>query len=827
MRELICVLGMHRSGTSMLCEILQGFGIYFGEAKELYGGDEYNKDGYFEIKEIRLIYDKIFKELHSSWRASALLADEELETWSEREYYEGWLCSVLSTRLTGQEGKAGFKEPSTSLLLPVMKKVWKRLRMKTQYAIMVRSPKEVAASLKRREGMEEGQAVRLWMKYYISILKHTAGERVSFFHKEQFMRDKEKVFHKLDNEFFGGRLTRQGETEQSLAPFIKREYFHAVSHEEVSAARGNALAEEMYAYLQKLCEGEEIIEECYEKALYFETRYKETEEQFALWDAYAEMEYRKEQMQSFAIWSSFYEQWLKVKVYGVNVFENLRKKGMKKIGVYGEENVCEFLLKECENAGMKAVRLRLPKVERVDLVILAAAGLEEEVKKTKRLIRHFLYENKTDCGIATLQELLQKAWEQEAYKEACKRRKASKRVLIFRSQSLCYSSTDYFADCLAKEFAKAGYTPEVLVLSGNEKGQLGEKDAEKLEETLEKEYFAVLDFNSNLPSAVLEDGSYYLDRLCAPFYNILLDHPLYFHAALKENIKDYRVCCIDKNHVEYVKKYYPHIKESIFFPLAGIYCGSYEELKPFEERKMELFLPATYKNTKEYEAEIALTIPEVQEGIWYAVGLLKENPAMPLEEALEKMLEVQELDCLDKNGRATMFHAHFLIDMYMNAWYREQVVRTLLEQGVSLYVCGEGWENFLLEEMPTEETVGAERGRLHILPAVEFKETGEMMEDAKIVLNIVYAFKNGCHDRMLTTMLAGAVSVSAANPYIEENFNSEELCCYDLAHWDKLAELLKQLLSKPEQLRKLSRNGYEKAVREHTWEVRAAKFIPK
>lgn len=819
MKDLICVLGMHRSGTSMLCEILQGLGIYFGEHEDLYGGDKYNKDGYFELKEIRLIYDEIFKELHSSWRATSLIEENAFSSWGDREYYEGWLCNVLGTKLLEKTVPVGFKEPSTAVLLPLMKEVFRRLGKKTKYAVMVRSPRETAASLRRREGMEQGQAIRLWLKYYISILKYTAGERVFFFHKEQFLENREEVFAKLDRGFFGGNLELEGGTEQMLAPFIKEEYFHTISNTETAEAWENELAEELYAYLLGLCKTERT-DECLEQALLFETKYRESQEGFALWDAYAEMEYRKEQMQSFAVWCSFYEQWLKVKVCGVDVFSWLQKRGIKKIGVYGEEKVCGLFLWESEGTGMETVRIKLPKVEETDAIILAMTGKEEEMKKTKRLIRHFLYENRRDCEIIALPELLQEVWEEEEYKNARLKQEKTKKILIFRSRSLCYSSTDYFADCLGAEFTKAGYEPQILLLLENENGQLSTECEKELEETLEKKYAAIFDFNSNLPAAVLEDGSRYLDRLCAPFYNILLDHPLYFHAALKEKVKDYRVCCIDRGHAEYVKKYYAHIKESIFFPLAGIYCGNYELLKPFGERKMDIFLPATYKNPQEYEREIAQAIPEVQEGIWFAINLLKENPAMPLEEALEKMLEKQEMDCLDKNGKATMFHAHFLVDMYMNAWYRHQVVSTLLQKGISLYVCGEGWEAF-----PIEEIIGENVGQLHIFAAVEFKETARLMEDAKIVLNIAYAFKNGCHDRMLTTMMAGAVSVTAINPYIEEYFNAEELCCYHLEQWEELAKLLYKWLSEPEKLEKISRNGYEKAIKGHTWEERTARLI--
>ena len=151
----------------MLCGILEGFGVTFGASHLLYQGDEYNRDGYFEIKEIRLIYEKLFSEICSSWRSTALLKEEifEKEKAARADYYAGWIADSVEKCMGGVEKLWGFKEPSTSLLLPLVKRSFSFLKRKPLYAVMVRNPIEVAASLRRREGMEEGQALRLYMKY--------------------------------------------------------------------------------------------------------------------------------------------------------------------------------------------------------------------------------------------------------------------------------------------------------------------------------------------------------------------------------------------------------------------------------------------------------------------------------------------------------------------------------------------------------------------------------------------------------------------------------------------------------------------------------------
>ena len=244
-------------------------------------------------------------------------------------------------------------------------------------------------------------------------------------------------------------------------------------------------------------------------------------------------------------------------------------------------------------------------------------------------------------------------------------------------------------------------------------------------------------------------------------------------------------------------------------------AGEYENLPPFEERKMDFFLPATYDRPEKYEWEIAQAIPDIQDGIWNIIEQMKKKPGISMEEALEKMLVDQEMDCLDRNGKATVFHAHFLADMYINAYYRERAVKELLKSGIRLYVCGQGWEQF----------EGEGKENLTIIPAVDFKEISGLMQQAKIVLNIAYAFKNGCHDRVLSTMLAGAVSVTSENPYMKSHFSEDEIVFYQMEELEKLPVLLQNLVKDEARLKDIARRGYEKAAKSHTWQIRAKELM--
>ena len=460
-----------------------------------------------------------------------------------------------------------------------------------------------------------------------------------------------------------------------------------------------------------------------------------------------------------------------------------------------------------------------------ETLVIADSGRKADAERSGEFIREYLRAGAAECEILYLDELLKDSYEEEMYRrekdrknidagrngmkewQGTKEENQKKGILIFKSRSLCYASTDYFAERLAEAFEKSGYRADILDFDNE--GDI------RLEEALKREYSALFDFNSDLPKAYMEDGRHYLDCFHAPFFQILLDHPMYFHASLKENLKEEYVCCIDEGHAEYVKRYYPNVKGAFCMPIPGIPAGDLEKLPSLEERKMDIFLPATYENPEKYEQEIGQAIPDIQEGIWDIINQMKKTPELSMEKALENMLVSQEMDCLDRKGKATIFHAHFLADMYINAYYREKAVKELLKSGIKIHACGQGWERFVCEG----------RENLTVIPAVDFKEISGLMKQAKIVLNIAYAFKNGCHDRVLSTMLAGAVSVTSKSPYMEMHFSEEDLVFYRMGELEKLPELLRETARNINGLKRIAQNGYRKAAEEYTWEKRVQEFM--
>ncbi|MEX0585828.1 MAG: hypothetical protein WD176_04250, partial [Pirellulales bacterium] len=67
-RRIICVLGMHRSGTSLVTRLLNLLGVDLGVSAALRPADRFNPTGYWEHQAFIDINDELLRRLGGSWR---------------------------------------------------------------------------------------------------------------------------------------------------------------------------------------------------------------------------------------------------------------------------------------------------------------------------------------------------------------------------------------------------------------------------------------------------------------------------------------------------------------------------------------------------------------------------------------------------------------------------------------------------------------------------------------------------------------------------------------------------------------------------------------
>ncbi len=171
MRNVIVVLGVDRSGSSLCANFLHQAGIYLGN--DLVGGNEYNERGYFESTETLIINDAILAEMSRAW--DTLYGLQPLVPfWWRTATMQGWLDAVtrlIENRMRGTEGALGFKDPRFCLLLPLWKEAFAACGLAPRFLLNLRHPGAVAKSLATRNRFSTAYSELYWIEHYCSVIE--------------------------------------------------------------------------------------------------------------------------------------------------------------------------------------------------------------------------------------------------------------------------------------------------------------------------------------------------------------------------------------------------------------------------------------------------------------------------------------------------------------------------------------------------------------------------------------------------------------------------------------------------------------------------------
>ena len=384
------------------------------------------------------------------------------------------------------------------------------------------------------------------------------------------------------------------------------------------------------------------------------------------------------------------------------------------------------------------------------------------------------------------------------------------KVLIFQSKRLSYDSSWCFAEMLCRSLKRQGISVRPFLLSEDIAGQEEELRA------LTKEHFdGIFDINSRLPNVMLDDR-YYPDYFDAPFFHMIVDHPMHLHYSLQIPLQNYYVLCLDRYHQNYIKKYYPHIKEAIFFPFAGISARDFmpdiPRNIPMKDRPMDLLFPGTYTPLDYYREQMQDVSSDQWEMTEHILSKMKRGSTDTIDE-----LYRQEI-LPDTDFFALKLHKSRLIDRYIREWYREEILQTLLEAGIHVHVMGFRWEMY-----DTKYS-----SRLVIHPPCSYVEQLRALTESKMILNVQPLFQDGPHDRVMNAMMNRSVAVTDGCRYLSEYFhNGEDLVLYDRNRREDAALQISGLLKDADYLEMIAAKGYQKTFQMHTWDQRIQNFVRK
>jgi hypothetical protein len=164
----IAVVGMHRSGTSLVARLLNAMGCYAGEERDFPAPDVFNPTGYWEHRDVWALDEEILATLETSWLEPARadltrLSDDAQLLFAAR--------ARAIARALDKHGTWMMKDPRLAILFPI----WREALDQPIIVLVWREPAAVARSLEGRDALPFVLGLALWEEYTRAMLAATAG----------------------------------------------------------------------------------------------------------------------------------------------------------------------------------------------------------------------------------------------------------------------------------------------------------------------------------------------------------------------------------------------------------------------------------------------------------------------------------------------------------------------------------------------------------------------------------------------------------------------------------------------------------------------------
>ena len=399
---------------------------------------------------------------------------------------------------------------------------------------------------------------------------------------------------------------------------------------------------------------------------------------------------------------------------------------------------------------------------------------------------------------ALLQQMLQK--EEDYYRIY----RATQPILIYLGVTYCYNILNMFAKELEAALEKRG---ERVVYYDTERD-----DVSKMSELVHKQYKASIGFQTWAMSVRMGEHKEYLqDFVGGPKYNFIVDHPVWLKEQLQSVPNNYYILTHDRDYKDFIQRYFPKVSGVYLLPPGGRISEEQESA----DKIYNITFLGTYGDYRKKLADISVCVPKVRHFASRYLGVMKKDPELTAERAFQKVLDHYEM-VLDKTKFLDLFHQMKSVIQAIMYYYREKVVKTILDAGMELHVYGDTWK----------ESPFSNNKNICIHEAVTAEEGMHVLEQSKISLNVMAWHKDGFTERIADSMLAGAIVVSDWSRQLEE-CHKKATVLYHLNQLGDLPQYLQDLLENDEKRIELSQFAKTHALQQVTWDVRVEALLKK
>ena len=166
-KQAVLVLGMHRSGTSVISKALNALGCYVGD--NLMPPSPDNEKGYWEDMDIVAFNDSLLAQYQSSWELLLASINEGCSDILLASYKQQ-ARSLIKDKFISKT-KIVIKDPRISVLLPFWQEQLESQGFQVKVILCLRHPRAVADSLSRRDQFSDNKSFQLWREYTIAVLE--------------------------------------------------------------------------------------------------------------------------------------------------------------------------------------------------------------------------------------------------------------------------------------------------------------------------------------------------------------------------------------------------------------------------------------------------------------------------------------------------------------------------------------------------------------------------------------------------------------------------------------------------------------------------------
>jgi hypothetical protein len=263
--KAICILGMHRSGTSTVTRVVNCMGASLGEKNDLLPAADQNPEGFWEREDIIKLHDKMLFRFNRRWDTVVPLPDSWHRSKRMQPLREE-LVEIIKINFSEHELWA-WKDPRSTILFPVWRDILDELGIELSAVYVIRNPLDVARSLKKRNGFSYRKSFNIWFNYNIAAMRETVGIPTACISYDKLLNNWELELKRCANKI-GIRWPKDDSVfVQEVNSFIRPDLRHSASNiNELRRSGAPDYVVELYALLLCILEdGKTIDSSCIAK----------------------------------------------------------------------------------------------------------------------------------------------------------------------------------------------------------------------------------------------------------------------------------------------------------------------------------------------------------------------------------------------------------------------------------------------------------------------------------------------------------------------------------------------------------------------------------